>query len=469
MNWMRVIIWWIRRDLRLSDNQALSTALNQADVLIPLFILDPHLLSSSSVGQHRLAFLFDGLRALNYELRKRGSALVIRRGDPVEVLHQLYSETRPQRIVAEADISFYARRRDGRVLADLPLMLTPGLTVHPSEDLLKSNGNPYTIFSPFCRKWQSLPIRQKPLPAPEHLPPIPPIPTLGLPASPAQPADSPFISGEVEAQKRLNMFIDTHLSLYAEDRDRLDLESTSRLSPYLRFGMLSARQANWAVQQAYQKAQGAKAQQSAEAWMNELIWREFFITVLYHFPFVRQIAFRPEMRAIQWVRDASRLADWQQGHTGFPIVDAAMRQLNAIGWMSNRARMIAASFLTKDLLIDWRKGERYFMQHLIDGDPAANNGGWQWVAGTGTDAVPYFRVFNPVLQGKKFDPLGNFVKRWLPELCTVPEQYIHHPWTMPKKIQAKVGCQIGKDYPPPVVDHVLARQRALEVYRTRNN
>jgi deoxyribodipyrimidine photo-lyase len=465
---MRTAIWWIRRDLRVSDNQALSAALDQADVVIPLFILDPHLLSSPSVGQPRLAFLFDGLRALNYELRKRGSALVIRRGDPLVVLHDLSSEIRPQQIVAEADLSPYARRRDERVMAELPLHLTHGLTVHSPEELVKSGGAPYTIFTPFRRKWQSLPIGQKPLPAPEYLPASPVIPTLGLPASPAQPADSSFVAGEAQAQKQLYTFIETRLNHYAKDRDRLDLESTSRLSPYLRFGMLSARQVNWAVHKAYLEAQGATEQLGAEAWLNELIWREFFIAVLYHFPFIRQKAFRQEMRGIQWVKDASGLADWQEGHTGYPIVDAAMRQLNATGWMSNRARMISASFLTKDLLVDWRKGERYFMQHLVDGDPSANNGGWQWVAGTGTDAAPYFRVFNPVLQGIKFDPSGNFIRHWLPELRTVPNQFIHRPWSMPKIVQDKVGCMIGKDYPAPIIDHVFARRRALEVYRAKN-
>jgi deoxyribodipyrimidine photo-lyase len=189
----------------------------------------------------------------------------------------------------------------------------------------------------------------------------------------------------------------------------MDLDGTSGLSPYLRFGMLSVRQAAWAVREADAIARDATARQGTETWLSELIWREFYSAILYHFPYVRRTAFRPELRSIPWRDDAAGFDAWAEGRTGFPVVDAAMHQLNATGWMHNRARMITASFLTKDLLIDWRQGERYFMQHLLDGDPAANNGGWQWTAGTGTDAAPYFRVFSPVIQGKKFDPHGVYV------------------------------------------------------------
>ncbi len=199
--------------------------------------------------------------------------------------------------------------------------------------------------------------------------------------------------------------------------------------------------------------------------MNELVWREFYSAILYHFPYVRQMAFRPAMRQISWRNDPADFAAWAAGRTGYPVVDAAMRQLNTTGWMHNRARMIVASFLTKDLLVDWRWGERYFMQQLLDGDPAANNGGWQWTAGTGTDAAPYFRVFNPVLQGIKFDPQGAYVRRWTPELAAVPDEFIHTPWKMPVELQRSAGCIIGKDYPAPIVDHAAARQRVLAAYR----
>jgi deoxyribodipyrimidine photo-lyase len=462
---MSTVIWWVRRDLRLSDNQALSTALREADVLIPLFILDLYLLSSPYIGSRRLAFLYDALRSLNYELRSRGSALIVRRGEPLEVLRQMVNELRVQLIVAEADVSPYARRRDARVRRELPLTLVPGVTVHPPENMVKPSGAAYSVYTPFSRMWHSLGFPGSPLPAPDSFPPLPVIPTQGLPSSFGPSTENLFPASEVEAQRRLKAFIDLRLGDYAKNRDCLDLEGTSGLSPYLRFGMLSARSADCAVREAQAQASGEGALQGPSAWQNELIWREFYAAVLYHFPFVRKKAFRKEMRAIQWLEDAPGFAAWAEGSTGYPVVDAAMRQMQATGWMHNRARMIAASFLTKDLLINWRKGERFFMQHLIDGDPAANNGGWQWAAGTGTDAAPYFRVLNPVMQGKKFDPHGAYVRRWVPELTAVPDEFIHDPWKMPAQLQARVNCRIGKDYPAPIVDHAMARQRALEVYR----
>jgi deoxyribodipyrimidine photo-lyase len=204
----------------------------------------------------------------------------------------------------------------------------------------------------------------------------------------------------------------------------------------------------------------------AQTWLNELIWREFYVSILYHFPYVLDRSFRPNLQDIPWENDATRFAAWCAGRTGYPVVDAAMRQLVKTGWMHNRARMIVASFLVKDLLIDWRWGEHYFMQHLIDGDPAANNGGWQWTAGTGTDAAPYFRIFNPVLQGKRHDPQGVCVRRWVPELASVPDRYIHVPWEMKAETQRASGCVIGRDYPAPIVDHRQARERTLDAYRS---
>jgi deoxyribodipyrimidine photo-lyase len=201
----------------------------------------------------------------------------------------------------------------------------------------------------------------------------------------------------------------------------------------------------------------------AETWLNELIWRDFYLHILYHFPQVRQENFR--LPQVRWSNNPAHFDAWRQGRTGYPVVDAAMRQLSGTGWMHNRGRMITASFLTKDLLIEWRWGERWFMQQLIDGDPASNNGGWQWTAGTGTDAAPYFRVFNPALQSARTDPHGDFIRRWLPELAGLPVEYIHTPWTMPAEIQRRVGCRIGEDYPAPIVEHAQAKERALLAYR----
>ena len=464
---MNTAIWWIRRDLRLSDNQALAAAMHQASMVIPVFILDPGLLNSPYIGQTRLGFLFDGLCALDADLRRRGSALILREGNPLEVLHTLCLESGAESIFAEADISPYARRRDEQVKRELPLNLLSGVTVHTPEVLRKAEGSPYTVFTPFSRMWCSLPFPGGPLAAPERLPVLPPLPSLGIPAIPRHPADSPFPAGESEAQRRLASFADFTIYRYAEDRSRMDLDGTSGLSPYLRFGMVSARQAAWAARQAEAWAKNAAERQGAETWLNELIWREFYAAILYHFPYVRRLAFRPQLREISWRDAPADFAAWVEGQTGYPVVDAAMRQLQNTGWIHNRARMIAASFLIKDLLIDWRLGEGYFMQHLLDGDPAANNGGWQWVAGTGTDAAPYFRVFNPMLQGIKFDPQGAYVRRWVPELTTVPNDFIHAPWKMPADVQRRVGCFIGKDYPAPLVDHALARERALNIYKVK--
>jgi len=458
-------IWWIRRDLRLSDNQALAAALTHSEQVVPVFILDPGLLNSAYNSQVREAFLVAGLRLLEAELRQRGSGLIIRQGDPLDALRLLRDETGAAAIFAEADFSPYARRRDARIGQTLPLTLTPGVTVQAPEKLHKPDGAPYTVFTPFSRMSRSLPFPGCPIPAPEWLPALPAVTSLGIPPTPSHPADSLFTAGEVEAQRRLDAFAAETINHYAVGRDRLDLDGTSGLSPYLRLGMLSARQAAWAAREAEALADNPVARKGAEIWLNELIWREFYTAMLYYFPHVRRTAFRPALRNIPWQNDPQAFAAWTEGQTGYPVVDAAMRQLNAIGWMHNRARMIAASFLTKDLLIDWRLGERCFMQRLLDGDPAANNGGWQWIAGTGTDAAPYFRVFNPSLQGKKFDPHGVYVRRWVPELAAVPQAYIHKPWDMPSEVQRQLGVVIGKDYPAPMVDHAFARQRVLAAYR----
>jgi deoxyribodipyrimidine photo-lyase len=462
---MNIAIWWIRRDLRLSDNQALQAAIAQADVVIPVFILDPKLLNSAYAAQKRIAFLYDGLRALDRELRMRGSMLVIRRGNPLDELQSLVRETGATSIYTEADISPYAIERDARVKQELPLMLVPGVTIHPADKNLKSDGMAYTVFTPYRRMWQKLSLPGKPYPAPERLSALPPILNLGVPDNPTQSADTLFPAGEAEARRRLNAFCDSAIYQYAEDRNRLDLDGTSRLSPYIRFGMISAKQVAWAIHMADERASDAISRHGVESWMNELIWREFYASILYHFPFVRRTTFRTNMQGIIWREDPVSFSAWAEGQTGFPVVDAGMRQMNATGWMHNRARMITASFLTKDLLINWQDGERYFMKHLLDGDPASNNGGWQWVAGTGTDAAPYFRIFNPVLQGKKFDPQVAYIRRWVPELALIPVEYIHTPWEMPPEVQKRLGCIIGKDYPAPIVDHAMARERALAVYR----
>jgi deoxyribodipyrimidine photo-lyase len=470
---MTTTIWWMRRDLRLADNQALAAALTGADVVAPVFVLDPVLLDAPDVSDKRVAFLFGGLRALDTDLRARGSRLIVRRGDPAGELARLAAETGASAVYTEEDPWPYARQREARVGSALPLRLTGGITVHPADAVRKADGAPYTVFTPFSRAWKALPLpsRADLLAAPERLAPPPEVESLAIPDAPVWSggyrlaASVPFPPGEAEAHRRLDAFINTPIFGYGEDRNRMDLDGTSQLSPYLRFGMLSARQAAVAALEAMTQAKDADARKGVETWLNELIWREFYMAILHHFPFVLDEAFQPDLRDIRWANDEAAFAAWCEGRTGYPAVDAAMRQLVQIGWMHNRARMIVASFLVKDLLVDWRRGERFFMQHLVDGDPAANNGGWQWTAGVGTDAAPYFRIFNPTLQGARFDPAGDYVRRWVPELARVPAGLIHEPWRMTPAQQQAAGCVIGRDYPAPIVDHAWARERTLAAYR----
>ncbi|MBN1259182.1 MAG: deoxyribodipyrimidine photo-lyase [Anaerolineae bacterium] len=464
---MKVALWWIRRDLRLADNQALHAALSRAGAVVPVFVLDESLWASPYVGEKRLAFLVAGLSDLDGALRARGSYLVVRHGQPVEEIIRLCRETGAEDVFAEADVSPYARKRDARVSESVPLHLIRGLTVFSPDAVLKNDGTPYTVFTPYSRRWQALPlpVMGDLLPPPDSISTPSGIATLSLPAAPALPSPLSFPAGEVEARRRLKHFVATAMCAYASDRERMDLEGTSKISPYLRFGMISAREAVIAALQAREEARLCDQAKGADTWLNELIWREFYLSILYHFPDVRKESFRANLQNIEWSNDEDDFQAWQEGQTGYPIVDAAMRQLKTTGWMHNRARMIVASFLTKDLLIDWRWGERHFMRHLVDGDPSANNGGWQWAAGTGADAAPYFRIFNPVLQGEKYDPEGAYVRRYVPELRALPARYIHRPWSMPEPFQKQAACVIGVDYPAPIVDHRWARQRTLEVYK----
>ena len=467
---MSTTLWWIRRDLRLADNQALHAALAHGEQVAPVFILDPALLASPFTDARRIAFLFDGLRKLDADLRTLGSRLIVRRGRPEQELARLCQEAGANAVYAEGDHSPYARQRDAAVLAaGVPLQLVGSSTARPVEEVLKEDGAPYTVYTPFSRRWKAAPpIRPSDLlPRPARIITPAHLMSDAVPAEPALPADTPWPAGETEAQSRLERFTEgAHFPIYgyANERNRPDLDATSGLSPYLRFGMLSPRAAACVAYAALEQAPTADARASAETWLNELVWREFYIAILHHFPHVRAGSFRPEYDRIQWRNDEDEFAAWREGRTGYPMVDAAMRQLLATGWMHNRTRMVAASFLVKDLLIDWRWGEEWFMQQLLDGDPASNNGGWQWTAGTGTDAAPYFRIFNPVSQGVKFDPDGVYVRRWVPELRQVPGEFVHEPWTLPKSEQVRSRCVIGVDYPLPLVDHAFARERTLAAY-----
>ncbi|MCB0033961.1 MAG: deoxyribodipyrimidine photo-lyase [Anaerolineales bacterium] len=468
---MSEIIWWIRRDLRLFDNPALYQALNEAEYIIPLFIMDEKLWQSPYMSSNRIAFMLNGLHQLAESLVERGGRLIIRHGRPLDVLRQFVAKRPIKMIYAQEDYSPYATTRDQTIARELPLTLTFGTSIRPVGVVLKNDGDPYTVYAPFKNKWLShpLPRANQLYPAPKRIKTPSDIHSDEIPAEPVLDDNIPFVAGETTGREMLHQFITQKIGGYDDKRDQLAENGTSSLSPYLRFGMISAREAAVLALEAKAKAKTPSEQDGAQTWLEELIWRDFYMSILHYFPHVRQGSFRPEYDDLQWRNNLDEFAAWCNGRTGYPVVDAAMRQLNTIGWMHNRARMIVASFLIKDLLIDWRWGEKYFMQQLVDGDPAANNGGWQWTAGTGTDAAPYFRIFNPISQSKKYDPNGQYIRQWIPELKDVPNKYIHAPWEMPPIIQKTSNCIIGQNYPRPLIDHKTARQHTLETYKAVRN
>jgi deoxyribodipyrimidine photo-lyase len=439
--------------LRLTDNSALHAALETGPV-IPVFILDP---AFSTQSPRRMIFLYEGLHALDKDLRERSSYFVIRRGRPMDALQNLLDETDAAQIFAEQDFTPYARKRDLEIEQHLPLHLVHGQTLHHPNMLLKADGTPYTVFTPYSKAWKAkLPAKLNLYPAPEKINTPSGIKSEPLPPFKVNPL---FPAGEKEALVRLEEFLFKQIYSYFEDRNRMDLDGTSSLSPYIRFGMLGLRQAVHAARQAVSPSlygRGARGEgYGAEVWLNELIWREFYIQILYHFPHVTKTSFNPLLANIPWRNDESNFQAWKDGRTGVPVVDAAMRQLKEIGWMHNRARMIVASYLVKDLLIDWRWGEAWFMENQIDGDVSANNGGWQWTAGTGTDASPYFRIFNPVLQSVKFDPNGDYIRRWVPELHGLDAKDVHAPWERGIKV---------KGYPEKPIA-ARDKERTLQAYK----
>lgn len=438
---------WFRRDLRVSDNTALHQACARQVPLLPVFIFDSEILSEKKVVMRRTAFLLLALESLSANLAALGAPLVLRKGNPVQVLRALVKESGAKILLFNKDIEPYSRERDEKVAAmakeeGVELIACDDLLIHPPGKVQRVAGGPYTVFTPFSSAWQAKPP-QDPLPRPTEIQGFPGVkgifpPTLedlGL-----GKCDVPVPSaGEKSAQELLRAFVRKDICRYQSTRNFPLKDSTSHLSPHLRFGTLSPRTVLAAARRARNEDPASKRE--IDVFIGELIWRDFYKQILWEFPHVATRAFRPAYDKIEWENRTDWFQAWCEGQTGFPIVDAAMRQLNQTGWMHNRLRMIVSSFLTKDLLVSWQWGERYFMEKLFDGDLAANNGGWQWAAGTGTDAQPYFRIFNPTSQAEKFDPEGKFISQYVPEANSLT-------------------------YPAPIVDHAAQRIRALEMYKS---
>ena len=436
------VIFWFRRDLRLDDNIGLHHAIRSGRRVLPLFIIDPKLQRGEWFSRNRSAFLLDALEALDCRLRQFGARLLILEGDPLEALASVIRDTAASALYFNRDYTPFARARDlaaERTLDIAARAFDDGLLVTPQESR-KSDGAPYKVYTPFRRRW--LTLEKPPISQPEyraarfldapHLHSPVPLRRARVLVQPHVPLPA---TGEARARKRLASFVSQAIGGYQSTRNALPVNPVTQadagpsfLSPYLRLGILSPRQVYWAARDRYANTPHPAVRLSVETFIDQLIWREFFMHVMFHFPGVRKGNFRREYDGVAWRDAPAELEAWKQGRTGYPLVDAAMRQLRATGWMPNRARMVTASFLSKHLLIHWAEGEAHFMRQLLDGDPAANNGGWQWAAGTGCDAQPYFRIFNPVLQSKKFDKAGDYIRHWLPEIAHLPARLIHEPW-----------------------------------------
>lgn len=466
MSDMSVSIVWFRSDLRLSDNPALTKALGSGHTVVPVFVLDEETDGLRPLGAASRWWLHHSLQSLDASLRDLGSRLVLRRGPAEQALAELAAECNAASIFWNRVYDQGSRDRDARLKKSstargvMAESFKASLLFEPWEVSTQS-GAPFKVFTPFWRACRTLPPPGNPLPTPKALP-APEVWPAGdsladwrlLPTSPDWTGGlrATWTPGEDGAKTRLTHFLDETLEDYRRARDLPAVEGTSRLSPHLAFGEIGPRQIWHAA-----ATRGFSA--SAEKFLAEVGWREFAYNLLFHYGDLAQRNFRPEFDAFPWADPDDTLEAWRRGRTGYPIVDAGMRELWNTGWMHNRVRMIVASFLTKDLLIDWRIGERWFWDTLVDADLANNATGWQWVAGSGADAAPYFRVFNPVLQGEKFDPKGDYVRHWVPELASLPDTTIHRPWT------ASVAPPVDV-YPERIVEHGAARDRALIAFRS---
>ncbi len=468
------IILWFRQDLRLHDNPALTRAAEAGAPIVPIYVLD----QGSRVrpmGAASLWWLDKSLRALDADLRARGSRLILRRGDSEAELVRLIQETGAGRLYMNRLWEPDAAARD----ADLAHALQGegvevkgwnGSNLMPPGSVLNGSGQPYKVFTPFSKallaQWSPPPHTL----GPRRIDTPADVASDDLdawdlhPRRPDWSTGFDWTPGEAGAITALSTFISGRMAAYAEGRDHPGRPVTSRLSPHLHFGEIAPWRAVEAARSAAADGKAPAAQ--AEKFVSEIAWREFSAHLLHAFPQIVDHAFRPEYDSLPWRTDARGLAAWKRGRTGYPIVDAGMRQLWTTGWMHNRVRMVVASFLIKHLLIDWREGEKWFWDCLVDADLASNVQNWQWVAGSGADASPYFRIFNPIMQGRKFDEDGRYVRRWVPELAKVPDRWLHAPWEAPPEVLRDADVRLGVDYPRPIVEHEAARKRALDALKS---
>jgi deoxyribodipyrimidine photo-lyase len=466
------VLLWFRRDLRLRDNPSVVAAFRSGRPVIPVFILEiagP----ARPPGAASLWWLDKSLKSLGADLAAAGSRLVLRRGDAGTILSDLAAQTGAERLIYSRVYEPQVLERDAALAAELGVETE----IHNASLLLEPGrvrtgaGQPYSVFTPFWRAGRPQIGSIQLAPAPTSLTPPaawPASETLAdwalHPTSPDWSSDfADWTPGEAGAHARLHRLLDETVAAYADARDRPGVEGTSRLSPHLAWGEIGPRQVFAAVEAL--EARAPKLAGSADKFLAEIGWREFNYNILGQHPQLATQNLKPAFDAFPWRRAPRQLDAWRKGLTGYPIVDAGMRQLWRTGWMHNRVRMITASFLIKHLLIDWREGETWFWDTLVDADPASNPGGWQWVAGSGADAAPFFRIFNPITQGEKFDPDGAYVRRWVPELAQLPAAAIHAPWTASPIELAAAGVRLGETYPEPIVDHAMARARALEAFK----
>ncbi len=472
---------WFRQDLRLQDNPAVSEAVARGGAVVPVYVYDPEAEGRWAPGVASRRWLHRSLSALDETLRASGSRLIVRRGRTEDVMAALARGTGAGAVYWNRRYEPAAVAQEKRVsetlgAAEVETRSFNAALLHEPWTIRNRQGKPFRVFTPYWRTCLDKAV-EPPAPlssavlrgrAPKSWPESATVAELELRPGPTDDAelDREWTPGEEGARRALDAFVADAMVTYAEERDRPGRRGTSRLSPHLHFGEIGPRQI-WAAVEAVSREAGIfPPGNGARVFLTELGWREFAHHLLYHFPDTPERAFREEFEGFQWAKDEHgvNFEAWRAGRTGYPIVDAGMRELRATGWMHNRVRMVAASFLVKHLRLQWQAGAAWVWDALVDADLANNTLGWQWTAGCGADAAPYFRVFNPVIQGTKFDADGAYVRRWVPELAMLPKKWLHAPWEAPVETLVAAGVVLGENYPRPMVDHVEARAAALAAY-----